>query len=418
MHVYVIAASAEGPSKIGLAADPRKRLKDLQTANACHLRLHASEPIGIAAEAVERAVHRIMRRRRCPGGSEWFDVTPDEAHAAIRRAAAAAGALLDERATFHDVHWRETKRWLEQWPDNYEDEEEFAAAIAATEPISPATLVALSLDPPASARLGFNDYLLTWTDGMWLRWSFERMGQRLPAGRKLEPYLDADDLLDERNIRDGRDIADRWIEWSVGRDLRRDEVRALVGVWDQFAPIYARIERDGPQWATAGIDDQVDDVRLLALSGDRVRGEGDYAVFIHPHFRAVLVPRRPLDLFPESRALRTLAGEALEGFVAPWMPVDIWMRPFLPWIDQAPGRRDASLACFLANPAKRFPKQRPYDGSRRTASVWAGLPSIDEAGEASYFSAVFHPLSATRRRGRRSAVPRPADQRIARPRVL
>jgi hypothetical protein len=159
---------------------------------------------------------------------------------------------------------------------------------------------------------------------------------------------------------------------------------ALAGIWDKFVPLHNSIERKGPQWTTHGIDDHVGDVHLFALSGDERRGDGNYAVFRHEEFRAVLIPQRHVDLhhidFSMNLEVRPLGGTPVSGFVAPVMPSDIWERPFFPWLRAARQRRDISLMHFLNDPAKRFPAPRPYDGPQPATRVWVDLPRIDEDG--------------------------------------
>ena len=388
VFVYVIAASPAGPSKIGVAAEPRKRLGALQTGSHVPLSLHYVEPIGDAAATVEREVHRALATKRCSGGSEWFNVAPEEARIVIRAAAAAADVLIDDAANLHELQTRSVLRWLEE-------QERYATACAErgeddSDELDDVTrpcvlrLLAGTVGPPSTSRHNFNDYLFSWEEGMWLRWAFERMGRRMPSGRSLKPYLEADDILERQGAVFGRQVSSRWIEWSTGRDLRRDEARALAVIWDRFVPLHNLIECKGPQWATFGIDDHVDDVHLFALTGDEKRGDRSCAVFSHEDFRAVLVPKRRVELHHIDLSLisevRPLKDVPVSGFVAPAMPSDIWERPFLPWLRSAPERRDIALAHFLGNPAKRFPAPRPYDGPQPATQVWVDLPCIAADG--------------------------------------
>lgn len=66
--------------KIGVAAEPLKRLAELQTAHARALRLIATFETE-EAMGVERRAHAILGAKRLRG--EWFAVTDDEATAAI-----------------------------------------------------------------------------------------------------------------------------------------------------------------------------------------------------------------------------------------------------------------------------------------------------------------------------------------------
>lgn len=67
MHVYFIQQCKRGPIKIGIAADPKRRLEGLQTGNPQPLRL-----LGFFAggRAAERLLHDRFRTDHIRG--EWF----------------------------------------------------------------------------------------------------------------------------------------------------------------------------------------------------------------------------------------------------------------------------------------------------------------------------------------------------------
>lgn len=84
MHVYVIAVLPDGPVKIGRAVNPRVRLDQIQTGNHCALTLAASCELSYAAAmGVEKHLQRVFVDQHIRG--EWFNITPDEAVAALRR---------------------------------------------------------------------------------------------------------------------------------------------------------------------------------------------------------------------------------------------------------------------------------------------------------------------------------------------
>jgi hypothetical protein len=383
MRVYVIAPSPTGPSKIGIAFDPMKRLRTLQTASSTALNLYFSEPIGGHAKVVEKVVHRALAGKRCSGGQEWFDVRPEEAHSAVQAAAAALNVAIDENARLWDIQMCAIVPWVQQRErvaavrdDEGEqiDDEQDDIAVPST-----LQLMANSVRPRLKGRFNFNDYLLTWEDGMWLRWAFERLKRRMPSGKRLEPYVSVADHFAHHY-----DPARRWIEWSAGRELAHSEATELAKIWDEFVPRHNLIERKGPQWATHGIDDYVDDVHLFALNRDDRRGDRNCVVFRHEDFRAVLVPQRQLKLWKINMGgtltVEALGGVPVVGFVAPAMPQDIWERPFLRWLRDAPQRRDIALEKFLDNPNKSFPVPRPYDGPQPATHVSISLPRIDDDG--------------------------------------
>jgi len=77
--LYFIRAGADGPVKIGVAADPWKRLETLQIGNHEKLELLA---ICYSSVTEERLIHRILDGQRIHG--EWFKPT-DELMAAVRQ---------------------------------------------------------------------------------------------------------------------------------------------------------------------------------------------------------------------------------------------------------------------------------------------------------------------------------------------
>lgn len=83
--VYVMVSDQLGITKIGIASDPEVRRRMLQDASGIKLRLvHASEQ-RVDARAVEAAAHKLLHEKRKTG--EWFDVTLEDAVAAIQEAA-------------------------------------------------------------------------------------------------------------------------------------------------------------------------------------------------------------------------------------------------------------------------------------------------------------------------------------------
>jgi len=76
--IYVIEAGDGGPVKIGVAVNPKSRLRELQTGNPEKLRLLAEVDL---ADEYERLAHVWLKEFRMEG--EWFRRTP-EVDAAIR----------------------------------------------------------------------------------------------------------------------------------------------------------------------------------------------------------------------------------------------------------------------------------------------------------------------------------------------
>lgn len=88
-YLYVIADSLAGPVKLGISKDPQRRVKQLQTGHANHLRVFHAEPFPAAETRLyERCLHRDLGYLRRQG--EWFDLSVVEAIAHI-------GVLLIEQ---------------------------------------------------------------------------------------------------------------------------------------------------------------------------------------------------------------------------------------------------------------------------------------------------------------------------------
>jgi predicted GIY-YIG superfamily endonuclease len=77
-YIYVIASKNEGPSKIGLSKNPKRRLQQLQTAHPEKLFLYHQEEFETSrARLIEECIHRTIRHKRSSG--EWFNIGVDEA---------------------------------------------------------------------------------------------------------------------------------------------------------------------------------------------------------------------------------------------------------------------------------------------------------------------------------------------------
>jgi hypothetical protein len=81
--LYVIAASSEGPVKLGISADPPQRLQSLQTGHPERLRLFHSEPVDPErGPLLERLLHRDNRLYQQIG--EWFNLTVAKAIGSVQ----------------------------------------------------------------------------------------------------------------------------------------------------------------------------------------------------------------------------------------------------------------------------------------------------------------------------------------------
>lgn len=82
MKVYIIGP-AEGPYKVGIARDPKKRLEMLQIGSHQTLLIHAIRRCGSREEAVavEAAAHTALKSERLRG--EWFACSLESAQSAV-----------------------------------------------------------------------------------------------------------------------------------------------------------------------------------------------------------------------------------------------------------------------------------------------------------------------------------------------
>ena len=87
-YLYLMGLEDGGPSKIGYAVCPAKRLKQLQAFQPGKMIVLGAWPIAArTALNVERYVHWLFRDRHYKG--EWFNVSLSEVEAAVQRALAA-----------------------------------------------------------------------------------------------------------------------------------------------------------------------------------------------------------------------------------------------------------------------------------------------------------------------------------------
>lgn len=387
MHVYVMATSEFGPSKVGISAAPEKRQRGLQTGHPEQIVVHYRARVRDECEArmVEQIAHRSLRLCRAGADNEWFKVPTAEAMIAVRHATAVVSGLHGPAVTLDEFSRTATVNWLKSIEDHrlaLGDEDRDSATIDDLR--APDLLEVLAcLRRPAASNFSFNHYLDTWPEGPWHRAIRQDLGRVRCSGSSFLPYLEVADILAERTIEEGTHVAHRWIEWSLARDLTASERALLSEIWNTFAQRYNAIELDDPYVPEHGRDDRVDDVELFAQTNDPVHPGRQCAIFYHEHFRAVLLPRRALELRSHDRlarsTLRPLSGE-VTGFVAPVVRSSLWSEPLASWLYKTPTRRDASLARFLGNRLKQYPELRhrqPVEYSKALALVHHELPCVE-----------------------------------------
>ncbi len=81
--IYIIAASENGPVKIGYSERPERRVRQLQTGHATKLKLYFSQPVAKSdARRIEKLIHTTVSYRRVVG--EWFDLRVSDAIAEVQ----------------------------------------------------------------------------------------------------------------------------------------------------------------------------------------------------------------------------------------------------------------------------------------------------------------------------------------------
>lgn len=82
-YLYVIAASPDGPVKLGYSDRPERRMRALQTGRPDRLSLYHQEPVSATqARRYEQRLHRDLNHIRT--GGEWFAMTTEQAIAEVR----------------------------------------------------------------------------------------------------------------------------------------------------------------------------------------------------------------------------------------------------------------------------------------------------------------------------------------------
>lgn len=84
MTALYVMGEADGPRKIGIARDVRKRLHAIRSSSLLEASVLHERELGDDAWRVEAHAHKLLKAQRIRG--EWFDVTTEAAIAAIEAA--------------------------------------------------------------------------------------------------------------------------------------------------------------------------------------------------------------------------------------------------------------------------------------------------------------------------------------------
>lgn len=76
-YVYFLKAGANH-YKVGIATNVGKRISGIQTSNPVPIDIVATKLV-TNAEEVESNIHKALQKMRATGGTEWFELTPEQA---------------------------------------------------------------------------------------------------------------------------------------------------------------------------------------------------------------------------------------------------------------------------------------------------------------------------------------------------
>lgn len=76
-YVYFLKAD-ENHYKVGVATNVNKRVSGIQTSNPVHIDIVATKLVN-NAEEVEGNIHKALKEMKAGGGTEWFQLTPEQA---------------------------------------------------------------------------------------------------------------------------------------------------------------------------------------------------------------------------------------------------------------------------------------------------------------------------------------------------
>lgn len=98
-HIYIITSDPR-TLKVGIAADPKRRLRGLQTGSPVKLALYATFPVAddALAFAIEAAVHRRLAAFALQG--KWFAVDPAEVVAVITAVISGGPPKIDRQGSW------------------------------------------------------------------------------------------------------------------------------------------------------------------------------------------------------------------------------------------------------------------------------------------------------------------------------
>lgn len=365
-NLYIIAASEDGPCKIGRAKNVDSRLKQLRTGNPYKLEVFGKFNLHYNSSLAEYLCHWVLHEHRTAGGNEWFDVNVREATLVAKQITRTVAAVDGANVVLGDAVWNCAKSngsdWAEyeMWHDDDNDNE--YREFPRLNMIFPSHVMALMIEPEEARRFNFDDYIKSFSDGYP---TIEQNGESpLPCLRQksFNNILPAIEFLHNHGLDGSIDYTPGWLYWCHGRDCTEEEVRRLVQVWNNFAPRWNSIFDDGVSEPEDGVENVVNGVEFYAIHPNENVGHGGYLCFENESFRITL------KLPPKSSGLEsdfTLHGTAqkisavgIVGHIAPFNP-DFSQKPFKNSFSEARSTMNRDLANWLSREEYEFPKARP-----------------------------------------------------------
>jgi Meiotically up-regulated gene 113 len=370
-YLYIIAATNDGPCKIGKALDVQKRLGQIQTGNPQKLRIVETFKLRGSSLLAESLCHWVLEKHKTPSLTEWFDVDTNEAKLVVKTITRKVAAVNKDDVILQDVHgecmladiddWHEFKSfYVDEDDDDFDDRK--IRDFPRMDMISTFEVKALMLAPDCTRRFTFNDFARSYAVGYPKIKIGSDEGYPGTTAKVFKQLLPSIEYLDEKGLSSSISYVDPWIFWSHGRDATGEETKNLVQIWNDFVPHWNRIPDDGLSEPERGVDDKVDGVELYTVPSNAELGHGSYICFENESFRITLkLPPKIFaieDDFSFWGTGRKVSATGVVGHVAPCNP-DYLHLPFDTAFAEAILKMDADLKNWLSLDEHKYPKPRP-----------------------------------------------------------
>jgi Meiotically up-regulated gene 113 len=370
-YLYIIAATNDGPCKIGRARDVQKRLGQLQTGNPQKLRIIETFKLRGSSLLAESLCHWVLEKHKTPSLTEWFDVDANEAKLVVKTITRKVAAVNKDDVILQDVHGEcdlADNDDLDEFKSLYrdEDDDDFEDGkirnFLRMDMLSAFEVKALMVTPDSARRFMFNDFARSYPVGHPKTKIDSDEGYPGTIAKVFKQLLPSIEYLNEKNVSSSFFFVSPWMFWSFGRDTTDEETKNLVQIWNDFVPHWNRIANDGPNEPERGVDDKVDGVELYTVPSNEKLGHGSYLGFENESFRITLkLPPKTSGLEDDSSFWgtgRKVSGLGVVGHVAPCNPGYL-CQPFDTAFAEARIKMDRELASWLSLNEHQYPTPRP-----------------------------------------------------------